>query len=62
MSMALWEYFWTEADWVPPEGQIPQATRYVYRHRVNYIIRAAIVWARSLLSPRPTAVALEDSS
>ena len=60
MSLAIWEYFWAEADWggpPAPTGQVPAASRYVYRNRVNYVTRAAIFLStklKELLAPRLT--------
>lgn len=50
-------YFWDDADWVLPEAA--PATRYIYRHRLNYVIRSAILLA-SLLWAAFRLPALED--
>ncbi len=44
-TMGLWMYFWDTADWgAAPVGQVPRATRYVWRHRVNYVTRLLLLW------------------
>lgn len=42
-SAFIMAYTTNASGWVPPTGQVPTATRYAYRQRVNWVITASIL-------------------